>query len=38
MKKIIILLAQRVKNGELALEKVPTPYREEVEKLVNEVK
>ena len=34
----IVLLAQLVKKGKIALEKVPTPYREEVEKILNEVK
>ena len=38
MKTIIKLLVNKVKTGKMALEKVPTPYREEVEKILNEVK
>ena len=36
MEAIVNLLYTRVKNGKMALEKVPTPYREEVTKLLEE--
>jgi hypothetical protein len=38
MDKFINIFYKKVKNREMALEKVPTPYREEVEKLLSEVK
>ena len=38
MKTIIKLLVHKVKIGKMALEKVPIPYREEVEAILNEVK
>ena len=35
MKTIIKLLVNKVKTGKMALEKVPTPFRAEVEAEVN---